>query len=63
MKTKSILLIAAAFCSCGLSHGQTLEQAKKWFTEGNFEEAKPVFAKVVKQSPANASYNFWYGAC
>ena len=42
---------------------QTLSQAQRWFTQGEFEKAKPVFKKLVKQSPSNASYNFWYGAC
>ena len=42
---------------------QTLTQARKWFEEGNFAEAKPVFQRLVKQAPSNANYNFWYGAC
>lgn len=42
---------------------QTLSQAQRWFTQGEFEKAKLVFKKLVKQSPSNASYNFWYGAC
>lgn len=44
-------------------NAQTLSQAQRWFTQGEFEKAKPVFKKLVKQSPSNASYNFWYGAC
>lgn len=44
-------------------NAQTLTQAKIWFEKGEFAKAKPVFKKLVKQSPSNASYNFWYGAC
>ncbi len=47
----------------GWANAQTLNQAKQWFQDGNFESAKPVFKKLVKQSPSNAFYNFWYGAC
>lgn len=59
---KIITAIALLIFSVGAG-AQTLTQAKKWFTEGEFEKAKPVFKKLVKQSPSNASYNFWYGAC
>ena len=56
--------MAVALCCCGGSvFSQTLAQAKKWFADGEFEKAKPVFARLVKQAPSNAGYNFWYGAC
>jgi len=42
---------------------QSLDQAKILYNEGNYEEAMPVFAKLVKQSPNNSSYNQWYGVC
>lgn len=59
---KNITAIALLMFSAGIG-AQTLNQAKIWFTEGEFEKAKPVFKKLVKQSPSNANYNFWYGAC
>ena len=62
MKRKQILAFAACCLAAGAS-GQTLAQAKQWFESGNFAAAKPVFQKLVRQAPANASYNFWYGAC
>lgn len=52
-----------ALCFTGNAFSQTLSQAQKWFTEGKFAEAKPVFEKLVRQAPSNANYNFWYGAC
>jgi tetratricopeptide (TPR) repeat protein len=33
------------------------------YNEGNYGEAKPVFEKLVRQSPNNSSYNQWYGVC
>ncbi|MDR2915792.1 MAG: CDC27 family protein [Tannerella sp.] len=42
---------------------QSLDQAKILYNEDEYEEAKPVFEKLVKQSPNNSSYNQWYGVC
>lgn len=50
------------FVTAGLS-AQTLEQARAMFTRGEYETAKPVFERYVKQSPNNANYNYWYGVC
>jgi len=44
-------------------HSQSLDQAKRMYNEGLYEEAMPVFEKLVKQSPNNSSYNLWYGVC
>lgn len=63
MNKKHILLPIVALCMAGNAFSQTLNQARLWFNEGKFEQAKPVFKKLVKQAPSNANYNFWYGAC
>jgi TolA-binding protein len=42
---------------------QSLDQAKTLYLEGKYAEAKPVFEKLVRQSPNNSSYNQWYGVC
>lgn len=42
---------------------QSLDQAKKLYNQGEYEKAKPAFAKLVKMSPGNSSYNQWYGVC
>lgn len=42
---------------------QSLEQAKRLYVAGKYAEALPVFEKLVKQAPNNASYNYWYGVC
>ena len=56
-----IILIANGTVRCG--YAQSLDQAKKLYNEGAYEEAKPAFEKLAKQSPANPSYNLWYGVC
>lgn len=63
MMKKKYILTFFILSSIGSAYSQTLSQAKSWFLEGKFAEAKPVFKKLVKQSPSNASYSFWYGAC
>ena len=63
MNCKKYTLAILALCCAGGAFSQSLGQARKWFTEGKFAEAKPVFKRLVKQSPANTNYNFWYGAC
>lgn len=62
MKKKYLPLLLAFFCA-GTATAQTLTQARRWFENGEFEKARPVFRKLVKQDPSNANYNFWYGAC
>lgn len=62
MKRKHIIFFL--FCiTLTSASGQTLEQARIMFTKGQYEQAKPVFQKYVKQQPANANYNYWYGVC
>ena len=58
------ILFIILFLSTGLyGYTQSLDQAKTMYNEGQFEEAKPVFEKLVRQSPNNSSYNQWYGVC
>jgi tetratricopeptide (TPR) repeat protein len=60
---RTICLIAFSLgCGGGLL-AQSLEQAKRLYTAGKYAEAQPVFEKLVKQAPNNASYNHWYGVC
>ena len=57
-----VYIIGIILCTNSLS-AQSLDQAKKLYNEGNYEEAKPAFERLVKQAPNNASYNQWYGVC
>lgn len=45
------------------SVAQTLQTGRNLFSQGNYEEAKPIMAKYLKQQPENASRNYWYGVC
>lgn len=45
------------------ANAQSLDQAKKLYNEGHYEDAKPAFERLVTQSPNNSSYNLWYGVC
>ena len=47
-KKKYTLAILLLTLTCGgTTYAQTLNQAKEWFTEGKFSEAKPVFEKLL----------------
>lgn len=61
MKRIGILILAL---TVSLAAGaQTLEQGKKLFTQGDYEKAKPIMLKYLKQKPDDASRNYWYGVC
>jgi hypothetical protein len=55
----TILLLSLSF----FGYAQSLDQAKTLYSKGDYAAAKPAFEKLVKQSPANSSYNQWYGVC
>ena len=43
--------------------GQTRNALKKTFDAGDFVKAKPMAQKLLKASPKNSEYNYWYAAC
>jgi tetratricopeptide (TPR) repeat protein len=58
--------IVFIFLLIGLSSGcfaQSLDQARRLYDAGLFDDAKPAFERLVKQSPNNSNYNLWYGVC
>ncbi len=59
---KLIYTFGIGLLCCNLQ-AQSLDQAKKLYNEGKYEEAKPAFEKLVKRVPSNSSYNHWYGVC
>lgn len=61
--TRRYLLTVLALCMGLVTFGQSQTQARKWFAEGEYEKAKPVFAKLVKSNPKSGSLNYWYGVC
>lgn len=56
-----LLLVLLAFTVTAGS--QTLQQGRNLFNAGNYVEAKPIMLKYLKQSPNDASRNYWYGVC
>ena len=60
---KKYLLCLLALAGSVVSGAQTLGKARELFRQGKYAEAIPTFQKLVKQSPSNANYNYWYGAC
>lgn len=59
---KRYIFYLIAWCCIGTLSAQTLNQAKKLFENGEYEQAKTAFAKFVKGSPNSAEYNYYYGA-
>lgn len=63
INAKRYLLLLFAICAGFVAFGQNQTQARKWFVAGEYEKAKPVFAKLVKSNPKSGSLNYWYGVC
>lgn len=61
--TRKYVLSALICCINGILFAQSQTQARKWFVEGEYTKAKPVFAKLVKSNPKSGSLNYWYGVC
>jgi len=60
---KRIKLIIISLLLCLTANAQTLQQGRTYFTQGNYEKAKPIMLKYLKQKPDDASRNYWYGIC
>lgn len=43
--------------------GQTLQDARKLYSDGQYAEALPIFEAQFKAKPNDASINHWYGVC
>ena len=61
--TRRYLLMVLVLCMSLVTMAQNQTQARKWFVEGEYAKAKPVFAKLVKSNPKSGSLNYWYGVC
>jgi len=56
----AIYLLASALMPV---QAQTLEQARKLYSQGEYEQALPVFKRELKYAKKDASINYWYGSC
>lgn len=61
MKLQHIILIFGLLIAPTLLVGQSLNDAKKWYQDGDYESAKPVFEEAFEKTPANAEINHWLG--
>ena len=59
-RVAAILIILAITLSSG---AQTLQQGRNYFNQGNYEKAKPIMLRYLKQQPNDANRNYWYGVC
>ena len=60
---KRLAFTLLAFITCIGMYSQTLQQGRTYFSQGNYEKAKPIMLKYLKQKPDDASRNYWYGVC
>lgn len=58
-----ILCLVLACMMMAEASAQTRAVVRKMFQEGKYEEAKPLFKKLLKANPRNSEYSFWYAAC
>ena len=61
MKRIKLFIISALICV--FANAQTLQQGRNYFLQGDYEKAKPIMLKYLKQKPDDASRNYWYGIC
>lgn len=61
MKHIKLTILLLSVC-LGLS-AQTLQQGRNYFLQGDYEKAKPIMLKYLKQKPDAADRNYWYGVC
>ena len=61
MKKLFFIILASILSSVAVA--QSRSALKKLFDSANFEDAKPVAAKLLKANPKNGEYNYWYAAC
>ena len=63
MFVRYVLCAVIACMTVFSASAQTRAAVRKLFVEGKFEEAKPLFEKLLKANPRNSEYSFWYAAC
>lgn len=63
MKNILIAVLLSVMACVGCMAQNTKANGRKLFQQGDYEAAKPVFAHLLKNSPKNAEYNYWYAAC
>lgn len=60
---KIVLIITFVVLGSIFLNAQTLQDARRLYTEGQYAEALPIFEQQYKAKPNDASINHWYGVC
>ena len=63
MKKLKLTLTIILLQACIALSSQTLQQGRNYFLQGDYEKAKPIMLKYLKQKPDAADRNYWYGVC
>ncbi|MCE2615338.1 tetratricopeptide repeat protein [Phocaeicola oris] len=63
MKQLKYIIFFLAFLFSHQLIAQSAAQAQKQFDAGEFSSALTVYRLLVKKSPSNPAYNYYYGAC
>ena len=64
MMMKSVYcFLAMVLLFAGEIVAQNKNTARKLFQQGNYAEAKPMFKSLLKKTPQNPEYNYWYAVC
>ena len=63
MKLIYYIILAVSLFFSGELMAQNKNTARKLFQQGKYDEAKPMFQKLLKKTPQNAEYSFWYAVC
>lgn len=61
MKLQHIILAIGLLFVPSYICGQSLADAKKWYLEENYADAKPIFEEEYEKTPNNAELNHWLG--
>lgn len=62
MKLRYYILTVLLLWAGGVM-AQSKDAARKLFQQGKYDQAKPMFQKLLKRYPQNAEYNYWYAVC
>lgn len=63
MKHKLYILLIVILGQYQFIAAQSVDQVKKLFEKGEYLQARDMSEKLIKASPANGTYNYYYGAC
>lgn len=58
---KLLLTVSLSIFAISMAMGQTLQDARNMYLNGNYAEALPIFEQQLKARPNDASINHWYG--